>query len=216
MNSSGQDQGFDYPQEAMGNQKRIKEWDSLKSKHHIHMKTRNLEQAKTHLLYKWWCENNGLDTCHLYISHAQADMEGFNAIKTIPKPEPGTIVFNQQNTYISQVDRLRRMSEDSSSANKRPSGTTTTVLRLAIESYILLKALQMPHSFCFRDFLELSPDLFKKAVLRLKKKDLITTREPRSCPRFYQLTPKFLLSVLSENTRVGHLGPELSEGLGHE
>jgi len=79
-------------------------------------------------------------------------------------------------------------------AKRDISGTT---YRAAFESYVLLKALYIQRSFMFRDFLELNHNHFRKTVLRLKNKGLITPTEPRSCPRTYYLTPKFLMHLKS-------------------
>jgi hypothetical protein len=141
----------------------------------------------------------------------QGCVEGFKQARSLVKSTPGTMVFNQQNTFISQVDRPRREPSSASMLKQDLPGTTSSSLRSWLEDHVLLRALQMRHSFCFKDFPDLSPNQFKKTALRLRKKQLITTAEPRTCPRFYVLAPKFLMGLLSENTRVRHLAPG-SEG----
>lgn len=117
------------------------------------------------------------------------------------------IILNQQNTFVSQVERPRREAMPLSSSRGGHPGTTTSMSRSLLEDHILLGALRMHRTFCFLDFPGMEPNQFKKAVLRLRRRGLITAKEPRSCPRFYQITPKFLLQLVPENTRVGHLGP---------
>ena len=79
------------------------------------------------------------------------------------------------------------------SSNRGISGTT---YRLAFEAYVLQRALQMKRSFCFEDIPNLSHNHFKKIILRLKKKGYVVARNPRTCPRFYRLTPKYRAYLL--------------------
>lgn len=183
-----------YPDEALGNPKRMKEWDNTHAGGRIQPRARTKEQHQTLIRYKWWCEDNGLGICHLMISHAQADMAGLDEAKRLKKAGPTVINLQQQNTFVSQIERPRR-SPDPGLQNKEKRDISGTTYRAAFESYVLLKALHMHQSFMFRDFLEISPNHFRKIILRLKKKDLISPTEPRSCPRTYSLTSKFLMQL---------------------
>lgn len=174
----------------------MKEWDKAHKGGRINPRARSKEQHQALLRYKYWCEDNGLDICHLIISHAQSDMAAFDTIKPIKKAGPIILNLQQQNTFISQVTTPRRITDPGllSMAKRDISGTT---YRLAFESLVVLKALQMQHSFCYRDFPEISHNHFKKVILRLKRKSLVSPIEPRTCPRFYRLTPKLLMSLVA-------------------
>lgn len=74
-----------------------------------------------------------------------------------------------------------------------------TVIREALEAYVLLEALRMSHSFCLKDFPEFTYDVFKKIIQRLKRKLFIESIEPRTNPRFYRLTLKFLIPLAKEH-----------------
>ena len=128
------------------------------------------------------------------ISHAQADMAGFNEVRPLKKVGPIVLNLQQQNTFVSQVERPRR-SPDPGLLNMAKRDISGTTYRAAFESYVLLKALYIQRSFMFRDFLELSPNHFRKIIIGLKNKSLISPTEPRSCPRTYSLTPKFLMQL---------------------
>jgi len=184
-----------YPIEVLGNPKRVREWDNAHKGGRINPRARSKEQHQALLRLKYFCEDNGLDICHLIVSHAQSDIAAFDKIQPIKKAGTTVINLQQQNTFISKVSRPRRVPDPGllSMSKRDISGTT---YRGAFESYIILKALQMQHSFCFRDFLEISPNHFKKIISRLKRKGLVSPVEPRTCPRFYRLTPKLLMSLV--------------------
>ena len=184
-----------YPLEVLDNPKRMKEWDNAHKGGRIGPRARSREQHQALLRYKYFCEDNGLDICHLIICHAQSDIAASDKIQPIKKAEATIINLQQQNTFISQVVRPRRVADPGllSMAKRDISGTT---YRLAFESLVILKALQMQHSLCFRDFPEIRHNHFKKVILRLKRKGLVAPIEPRTCPRFYRLTPKLLMSLV--------------------
>jgi hypothetical protein len=55
----------------------MREWDEAHDRADIHVKARNQDQHRTYLLFKWWCEDNGADICHVIISQMQGCVEGF-------------------------------------------------------------------------------------------------------------------------------------------
>ena len=117
-----------YPSEVKDNLKRIREWDNAKAGGRIQPRARTKEQHKTLLRFKYWCEDNGLDICHMIISHVQADMEAFDAKRSVDlkKSEIGTIIINQQNTFISQVQRPRRLNDSLLGISKQYASNTTS------------------------------------------------------------------------------------------
>lgn len=159
------------------------------------------------LRFKWKAKDSGTDICYLYLMIAQ----GFNAFDdglekiSSAKHMGANIIHYQQNNqfnYMPQVPRREPL-------NITNQGISGTITGMAFESYILLEALHLPHSFCLKDFSELSSNCFKKAIQRLKRKGLIEPIEPRTNPRFYKLTLKFLVSVANEH---GYKISEYSHG----
>ena len=197
-----------YPPEAIGNPKRMKEWEEAHKRGELHIRANSKEEHRQLLRIKWWCQDNGTSTCVIFIDLSRSLLEASDAVQ--PLKRYGSIVVNiqQQNTFVHTVQRFRRVADPGllSFSKRDISGTT---YRLAFEAHIILKALQISHSFCFRDFPELSPKHFRKLILRLKRKGKVASVEPRTCPRFYRLTPKLLMSVMPENTSVSPVGRQM-------
>lgn len=183
-----------YPPEALKNPRRMKEWDNAHAGGRVQPRARTKQQHRALLRWKWWCEDQGLDLCHRIISQAQADLAALDEVRTLKTAGPTIINLQQQNTFISQVERPRRLPDPGllNMAKRDISGTT---YRAAFESLVLLKALRMKYPFMFLDFREIKPNHFRKVILRLKRKGWIAPVEPRSNPRTYRLTPKFLMDV---------------------
>jgi len=116
-------------------------------------------------------------------------------VEGIDKPEivnafPVVVNLKQQNTFVySEVKPRRKPNIESYIKNIFVTGLS----RAMAEAYVLQKAQQLylegQETFCFKDFGELKHVKFRKIVQRLKKKQEITPKEPRTCPRFY-ITPK--------------------------
>lgn len=166
-----------------------------------------VEAYREALRFKWKARDHGSDICFLYSMLAQA----FNAAQDTLKTKNllgslGANIINlqmiNQFNYTPQVPRRMPLNI----TNKRLSGT---VISRGVEALILLKALRMPHTFSFRDFPELSSNSFKKAIQRLKHQCLIEPMKPRTNPRFYRLTLKFLISLAKEH---GYKISEYSHG----
>ena len=92
-----------YPDEALGNPKRMKEWANTHAGGRIQPRTRTKEQHQVLMRFKWWCQDNGQDICHLMVSHAQADMAGFDDVRTLKMVGP--TVINLATEYIYQSDQ---------------------------------------------------------------------------------------------------------------
>jgi len=194
-----------YPPEANGNPKRMKEWEEAHKRGELHIRANSNEEHRQLLRIKWWCQDNGTSTCVLFIDLSESLLEASDAVQPLKKHGPMVVNIQQQNTFVHTVQRFRRVADPGflSFSKRDISGTT---YRLAFEALVILKALQISRSFCFRDFPELSPNHFRKLILLLKRKGKVAPVEPRSCPRFYRLTPKLLMSIMPENTSVSPLG----------
>lgn len=148
------------------------------------------------LRLKWIARDQGTDICYIYSVLAQS----WNAAQDCLKKENpahigGNVInlqMNNQFNYMPQVSRREPL-------NITNKGISGTIYREFLESYILLKALRMPHTFSLHNFPKLSSNSFKKAIQRLKRKKLIEAMEPRTNPRFYRLTPKFLIPLAEEH-----------------
>ena len=159
------------------------------------------------LRFKWKAIDKGTDICYLYSVLAQAwnvSQDGLETKNT--KNHLGANIINlQMNNQFNYMPQVPRR-EPLNITNHSISGT---VISRALEAYVLLKALYMPHTFCLKDFSELSSNLFKKIIQRLKHKGLIEPMEPRTNPRFYRLTLKCLIPLAKEH---GYKISEYSHG----
>jgi hypothetical protein len=190
----------EYPAEALGHPDRMREWDTAHARATLTIRARSLEEHQGLLRLKWWCEDNETSTCRMIIAQAQGLLGAVDAVRPLKKDGPMVVNIQQQNTFVHQVERPRRLDSSFDSISKGAlSGTTR---RIALDSLVILKALQMRQSFCFTDFPELSPNCFRKVVLRLNHREFVGPVEPRTCPRFYKLTPKLLMRLVPVNTRV--------------
>ena len=194
---------LEYPPEVIGNPRRQQEWAEAHTRGLLGIRATSKEEHQRLLRFKWWCEDNGKSTCPIITDLTSSLVAADDAIRPLKKNGSVIVNLQQQNTFIHQVDRPRRLADPGSTENSISNGgIADTTTRMAFQSLVVLKALQLQHSFCFRDFLELSPDHFKKVISRLKKKGSVATVEPRTCPRFYRLTPKLLLSLMPEDSIV--------------
>jgi len=182
----------------------MQEWDSAHARGTLNIRASSREEHQGLLRLKWWCEDNGTSTCPTIIGLTMSLLKADDAARPLKKDGPmnGPMIVNiqQQNTFIHQTERPRRLGSTVDSISNQ--GLSGTASRYALECLVIRKALEIHHSFCFLDFRELSPNCFRKVILRLNKKGFVAPVEPRTCPRFYQLTPKLLLRFMSENTRV--------------
>ncbi len=187
------------------------EWDNPFDKNGriktIGFRPATADAYRENLRLRWLSKDTGSDTCFLYSMYAQsfnAFHDGVNAKD--PKALLGANIFNiQQNNQFNYMPQVPRR-EPLNISNRAISGT---VISRALERYILLGALSMPHTFCLRDFSELSHNCFKKVIQRLKRQGLIESMEPRTNPRFYRLTLKFLIPLANEH---GYKISEFNQG----
>lgn len=207
-----------YPPEAVGNPKRMEEWDNPHDKSG-RIKTSGFRPATVEayrevLRFKWKVKDLGSDICFLYCSYAQSFNAFQDGLETKdPKALLGANVINfQQNNQFNYMPQVPRREPDRGLLQSSKRGISGTTYRRAMEAYVQLEALRMPPSFCFRDFLEISPNQFRKIILRLKRRGLIEPIEPRTYPRFYRLTPKFLIPLTKEHGyKMSALLHEISE-----
>ena len=185
----------EYPPEAVTEERRRK-WDSLSKGKTIAFRPATLQCLRDCTRLKWAAKDRGTSICRVYGMFARAFMQSVDGIRE-QDPEllfgQNMILINQNNSFLYTPEYSRRLPEGISDISKGIS--SNTVYRLAIDSYILLKSLEMHHPFCFRDFLELGYNTFKNAVLRLKRKGKITPWGPRSNPRFYHIAPRYLAQI---------------------
>jgi hypothetical protein len=181
----------------------MKEWDQAHVRGILGIRAASREEHQALLRLKWWCEDNGTSTCSTIILLTESLIKADDAVRPLKTGGPMIVNIQQQNTFIHQTERPRRLADLNSTMDSiSKGGLSGTTTRIALESLVLLKAMQMPYSFCFRDFPELSPNCFRKVILRLNQRGFVAPVEPRTCPRFYRLTPKLLLRLMPENTRV--------------
>ena len=139
--------------------------------------------------YKKWCQDHGLDNCHLVLSWCDAHlkaMKGIPSKTSIITPEQ---IINQQNQFnlYYQVQKPRR---EPIQMNCAKPGFQRTINSMAYEAYVMERARALNRSFSFRDFMELGHNSFRKIILRLKKKGKIVPLPQRTNPRFYVLAER--------------------------
>lgn len=134
--------------------------------------------------YVKWAQDNGLDVCHLTLSLIDSFMKGVET--QIPSGQQ-IINIQQQNTFLYQPGKPRRKPYNLSCVKPQFRRTFSSIL---FEAYVMEKARELTREFCFRDFLELKHDAFRRIVLRLKRKGKIIANPIRTVPRFYILTER--------------------------
>lgn len=145
----------------------------------------NEQQYENWRSYVRWCQDHGRDVCYLTLSLADVFMKGVDGASGATIKEPNqTINLNMSNTFTYAVQRPRREPYDLSCVQPQYMKTFSSIL---FEAYVLHKASELKREFCFRDFLELKHDAFRRIVLRLVKKGKIIKNPQRSVPQFYFL-----------------------------
>lgn len=173
-------------------------WDHPLDKHRriktIGFRPSTIEAYREALRFNWKAEDEGTSSCYRYfmlIRSFNAFQDGLEVPKTHLGANTYNIQMNIQSNYTPQVPRREPL-------HIRNRGVSGTITRRAMEAYVLLEALRLDHTFSLKDFPELSSNIFKKIVSRLKYHGLIKPEEPRSWPRTYRLTMKFLVPLSEE------------------
>jgi len=153
--------------------------------------------------YKKWAADHGLDVCNLTLSLVDSFLKG---VKGVENNDPQIVTphqvinLQQNNTFLYSVEKPRREPLVLNCAKKEYSRTITSA---AWESYVTEKARDLNRSFCFRDFLEIGHESFRKIILRLRKKGKVIALPQRTNPRFYVLSEWFAdYPTVHENTRI--------------
>jgi len=143
-------------------------------------------------------KDQGLDVCRVTLSLTKAFKEGLkNGLKSVQiQGQQQVINISMTNHFVYQVQKPRREPYDLSCVKPEFRRTFSSLL---YEAYVLNKARELNRPFCFRDFLELKPDAFRRIVRRLKRKGKILTFPQRTCPQFYLLIET--LEANQQNTR---------------
>ncbi len=130
--------------------------------------------------YKEHCWNHGLDLCHTTISLTNSFMGLNSEIKT--PNQTMNIQMNNQFNYVVQKPRRKPYSLSCVKPEFR-----RTINRAFVEAYILQRAHEMEREFCFRDFMELEYNAFRRTIVRLKRKHKIKANPIRTIPQMYYL-----------------------------
>jgi hypothetical protein len=113
-------------------------------------------------------------------------IEGAAQVRTAQQ----VVNIQQNNVFQYQVQKPKR---EPYSLDCVKSEYRRTFSSLLFDAYVLNKAREINREFCFRDFLELKHDAFRRIVLRLKRKCKVITIPERTIPRFYILTERLEL-----------------------
>ncbi len=148
------------------------------------------DQQKRQILrdYTEAVKDEGLDVCRVTIGFAeswlaakQGRKEG-SELQAMGKTE---IHIHQDNTFNYQVQKPRREPYTLSCVKPEFRRTFSSIL---FEAYVLDKARRkLKGEFCFRDYLELDHDAFRRIIMRLKRKGLVVRIPERTMPQMYLL-----------------------------
>lgn len=138
----------------------------------------------------------GLDVCRVTLQLTRAFKQGVKEANRAVQIQGSQQVINVQmtNHFNYVVQKPRREPYDLSCVKPEFRKTFSSLL---YEAYVLEKARELKRPFCFRDFLELKHDAFRRIVLRLTRKGKIVKFPSRCCPQFYMLA-----EWLNENQRT--------------
>ena len=148
--------------------------------------------------FKKWCKDNGQDVCRVTLDQIAAFMAGVDGANqagsgSSPVVTSSGQVINimQQNTFVYQVSKPRREPFDLSCVKPE---FRRSISSLAQDAYVMDRARRLGGEFSFHDFRELEYDLFRRIVVRLRRKGRIITYPQRSVPQIY---------IVSENLTEG-------------
>ena len=130
--------------------------------------------------YSRYVQDQGLDVCRVTIGMCRAFMKG-EEIATIKTPKQ-VVNLQMNNQFMYQVSKPRRTPYSLNCIKPEFRKTFSSIL---FEAYVLDKARHLGGEFCFRDFLEIKYDSFRRIITRLKQKGLIIPNPLRTIPRFY-------------------------------
>lgn len=136
--------------------------------------------------YVQWAQEMGLDVCHLTLSLTDSFMKGVEGSAEIHTAQQ-TIKIQQSNVFQYQVSKPRREPYSMDCVKPEFRRTFSSIL---FEAYVMEKAREISREFCFRDFLELKHDAFRRIIIRLKRKGKIMPYPVRTVPRFYILSER--------------------------
>jgi hypothetical protein len=152
----------------------------------------NLKEFQRWKEYVQWTKDNGMDVCHLTLSLTDYFMKGIEGAAEVRNGKQ-VVNIQQNNVFQYQVSKPRREPYDLSCVKKEYQKTISSVL---FEAYVLNKVRDLTREFCYRDFLEIKHDAFRRIILRLRRKGKIVANPQRTLPRFY-----FLAERVSEYSR---------------
>jgi len=160
----------------------------------------NFRAPNEDLFKRWktfvqWAKDNGYDVCHITLSLVDSFMLGIEGKSQLRLPQQ-TINIQMQNNFLYQVEKPRRIPFSLDCVKPEFQKTFSSSL---FEAYVLSKARDLNREFCFRDFLELKHDSFRRIVLRLRRKGKIIANPIRSNPRFYYLTERLAEYGVQDN-----------------
>lgn len=162
----------------------------------------DMEHFQIWLDFKDAVQSRGLDICYTTLALCQAWLESLREATATGQTTMSTQVINlqQQNTFVYSVQKPRREPLDLNCSRKQYRRTLRSRL---YQAYVMEKARDLHQSFSFRDFPELGHNLFRKCVLKLKKRGKILHLQPRTNPRFYVLKEWIHnYPTMKENNRV--------------
>jgi hypothetical protein len=128
----------------------------------------------------------GLDVCRVTLGLTRAYKEGMKQTTQIRSTEQ-VVNIQMNNQFLYQVQKPHREPYDLSCVKPEFRRTFSSIL---FEAYVLDKARAINREFCFRDFLELKHDSFRRIVLRLRRKSQVMAIPARTSPRFYALVER--------------------------
>ncbi len=136
--------------------------------------------------YVQWAKDNGMDVCHLTLSLTDAFMAGQKGAAEV-RTAGQTVNIQQINNFQYQVQKPRREPYSLDCVKPEYQRTFSSVL---FDAYVRDKARRINDAFCYRDFIELKHDSFRRIMLRLRQKGEVVANPQRSHPQYFFLTEK--------------------------
>ena len=134
--------------------------------------------------YKQYVKEQGLDVCRVTIGLTNAFMSGVKGAAQV-NGQGQNVQVQMNNQFLYQVNTPR---QEPFSLNCVKPEFRRTFSSILFEAYVLDKARRkIKGEFCFRDFLELNHDAFRRIIMRLKRKGLVIGIPERTVPMMYVL-----------------------------
>lgn len=166
---------------------KLSKLETKKANYICNFRAPSLQEYSEWQKYKNYIKAQGLDVCRVTIGLTNAFMAGSEgSIKVLGREQ--LVKIEMRNEFNYQVSKPRREPYSLDCVKPEFRRTFSSIL---FEAYVLDKVRRkLKGEFCFRDFLELNHDSFRRIIVRLKRKGLVYSIPVRTIPRMYILAER--------------------------